>query len=72
MARGEVNNGSMTSSKIDRSKVPYQLPQPTGMVADIVTGGALNLDGDEQEWVAQSEDVAFKPLVLNVTAGYYV
>jgi hypothetical protein len=32
---------------IDRRKIPYQLPQPTGMVADIVRSGALNLDGSE-------------------------
>jgi quercetin dioxygenase-like cupin family protein len=42
------------------------------MVADIFTGGALELDGDEQAWVPQSPDVAFKPLVLNVTEGYYL
>jgi 2,4'-dihydroxyacetophenone dioxygenase len=41
----------MTSSNIDHRKIPYQLPQPTGMVADIVASGALNLDGNEQDWV---------------------
>jgi quercetin dioxygenase-like cupin family protein len=67
-----VNNAARASSNIDRRKIPYQLPQPTGMVADIFAIGALNLDGNEQEWVSQESDVAFKPLVLNVTAGYYV
>jgi 2,4'-dihydroxyacetophenone dioxygenase len=62
----------MESSGLDSRKVPYQLPQPTGMVADIFAGGALELDGDEQAWVPQSPDVAFKPLVLNVTEGYYL
>jgi 2,4'-dihydroxyacetophenone dioxygenase len=62
----------MESPGIDGRKIPYQLPQPTGIVADIFTSGALNLDGDEQEWVFQSPDVDFKPLVLNVTEGYYV
>jgi hypothetical protein len=62
----------MTSSTNDDRKIPYQLPQPTGMVADIVVSGALDLDGDEQEWVPQAADVAFKPFVLNVTAGYYL
>ena len=57
---------------IDRSKIPYQLPQPTGIVADIVRSGALDLDGNDQEWVPQATDVSFKPLVLNVTEGYYV
>ena len=32
-------------SELDTSKVPYQLPQPTGMMPDIFLGGALDLDG---------------------------
>ena len=62
----------MTPPSIHSSKIPYQLPQPTGMVADIATAGALDLDDDERAWVPQFEDVTFKPLILNVTAGYYV
>lgn len=65
-----MDNPVVTSSNIDRRKIPYQLPQPTGMVDDLALSGALDLDGDEQEWVPQSEDVAFRPLILNVTAGY--
>jgi len=57
---------------IDQSKVPYQRPQPPGMVADTFIASALDLDGDEREWVPQSPDVAFKPLILNVSQGYYV
>ena len=57
---------------LDTSKVAYQLPQPTGMMPDIFLGGALNLDGDERDWVPQSPDVAFKPLILSVSQGYYV
>lgn len=67
-----MDNPVVTSSNIDRRKIPYQLPQPTGMVDDLALSGALDLDGDEQDWVPQSEDVAFRPLILNVTAGYYV
>src|SRR5215203_6985656 len=59
-------------SELDTSKVAYQLPQPTGMMPDIFLGGALDLDGDEQDWVPQSADVSFKPLVLSVSQGYYV
>jgi 2,4'-dihydroxyacetophenone dioxygenase len=66
------DNAAVESPGIDPRKVPYQLPQPTGMVADIFTSGALDLDGNEQDWVPQSEDVTFKPLVFNVTEGYYV
>jgi quercetin dioxygenase-like cupin family protein len=62
----------MAPPEIDPSKVPYQLPQPTGMVADMAAAGALDLDSDPQEWVPQAPNVAFKPLIFNVTAGYYV
>ena len=60
------------AARLDTSKVPYQRPQPTGMLPDIFVAGALDLDGDERHWVPQSEDVAFKPLVLSVSQGYYV
>jgi len=60
------------SPTFDPSKIPYQLPQPMGIAADIAISGALVLDGDEQEWVPQAPDVSFKPLVLNVSEGYYV
>lgn len=57
----------------DESKIAYQLPQPVGMVPDIFIGGVLDLDGgDQREWVPQSDQVSFKPLVLNVSQGYYV
>src|SRR3954469_7463752 len=58
--------------ELDTSKVAYQLPQPTGMMLDIFLGSALDLDGDERDWVPQSADVSFKPLVLSVSQGYYV
>jgi 2,4'-dihydroxyacetophenone dioxygenase len=57
---------------IDHSEIAYQKPQPTGMVPDIFVGSAMQLDGDEREWVPQSDTVAFKPLVLNVSQGYYI
>jgi hypothetical protein len=57
---------------IDQSKIAYQKPQPAGMVPDVFVGSALELDGDEREWVPQSDTVAFRPLVLNVSQGYYI
>jgi len=59
-------------ASVDESKIAYQRPQPFGMVPDAFVGSALDLDGDERDWVPQSKDVAFKPLILNVTHGYYV
>src|SRR5258708_5611122 len=57
---------------IDKSKIAYQKPQPEGMVPDVFVGSALELDGDDREWVPQSATVAFRPLVLNVSQGYYI
>jgi 2,4'-dihydroxyacetophenone dioxygenase len=58
---------------IDESKVAYQLPQPTGMIADTFVPNVLDLDGgDPREWVPQSDSVSFKPLILNVSQGYYI
>ena len=57
---------------IDASKIAYQLPQPEGMIPDIFVAAALNLDADETSWVPQSPDVTFRPLILNVSQGYYI
>ena len=57
----------------DGLAVPYQLPQPTGMMADIFVAGALDLDGnDERLWVPQALGVSFRPLVFGVAQGFYV
>lgn len=57
---------------LDLSKIAYQLPQPMGMVPDVLVAGAVMLDGDERDWVPQSPAVWFKPLLLNVSQGYYI
>ena len=62
-----------STSKLDESKVAYQLPQPAGMVPEIFVPAVLDLDGgDPRDWVPQSAHVSFKPLILNVSQGYYV
>lgn len=58
--------------KPDRTKVPYQLPQPTGVMKEVYIHNALNLDSEENDWVPQAEGVSFKPLVFDVTGGYFV
>jgi 2,4'-dihydroxyacetophenone dioxygenase len=55
---------------IDVTKIVYQLPQPAGMISDIFVAAALDLDANGQEWVPQSADVSFRPLILNVSQGY--
>ena len=47
--------------------------QPFGLVPEMVHGGALsNSLQDDALWVPQSEGVWFKPLMLNVSQGYFV
>src|ERR1700759_1126586 len=57
---------------IDHTRIAYQLPQPIGMMPDALIPSALDLDGDERIWVPQSQDVAFRPLILNVSQGYFI
>jgi 2,4'-dihydroxyacetophenone dioxygenase len=38
---------------IDQSKIAYRKPQPAGMVPDVFIGSALELDGDEREWLGK-------------------
>ena len=52
--------------------VPFRGPQPPGMVSDLVVPGALDLDADERLWVPQAPGVAFRPLLLAPTQGYFV
>ena len=57
---------------LDMRAVPYQKPQPTAMIADVLVGGALEIDANPESWIPQAENVWFRPLLLNVSAGYYV
>ena len=66
-------NSPVRTSELDESKVAYQKPQPFGMVPDTFTANVLDLGGgDPREWVPQSAHVSVKPLLLNVSQGYYV
>ncbi len=42
------------------------------MMPDALIPSVLDLDGDERVWVPQSENAAFRPLLLNVSQGYFV
>lgn len=54
----------------DEARTPYQLPQCPDLVGDVVLARAL--DAPEEVWVPQSEWVSFRPLLMNVSQGYYV
>lgn len=62
----------LNSAGLDISKVPFQKEQPSGIRRDLLSPGALDLDANPELWVKQSEDVSFRPLLLNVTQGFYL
>ena len=45
-------------------------PYTPEVVSEVVVGGGVDIE--ERLWVPQTDDVSFKPLLLNVTQGYYV
>jgi 2,4'-dihydroxyacetophenone dioxygenase len=52
--------------------VAFRGEQPYGMLPDLVVPDVLDLDGDERDWVPQADGVHFRPLVLNVSQGWFV
>jgi 2,4'-dihydroxyacetophenone dioxygenase len=50
-------------------KMPYQHPMPSYALADVVIPDAIPLD--DRVWVPQAENVWFRPLCLNRSAGYW-
>lgn len=56
----------------DQGAVPYGGDPLPFVVDDLVLSGALDDDVDERLWVPQAPGVDFRPLLLNVTQGYWV
>ena len=54
----------------DTRTMPYQLPMPAESLPDIVVPNAVPID--ERVWVPQAENVWFRPLCLNRSAGYWM
>lgn len=50
--------------------MPFQLPFPREMAAEIVIGDAM--PEDERLWVPQAPNVHFRPLCLNRSQGYWM
>lgn len=59
--------------KPDEAAIPYARSQPPFMSADLVHPGVLGawLEDDDL-WVPATDAVAFKPLLLAASQGYYV
>jgi len=51
-------------------RMPFQFDQPVGMLPDLVVAPAV--PEDERIWVPQAENVWFRPLCLNRSAGYWM
>lgn len=51
-------------------RMPFQHPQPQGILPDLVVPNAVPVD--ERVWVPQAENVWFRPLCLNRSAGYWI
>jgi quercetin dioxygenase-like cupin family protein len=51
-------------------RMPYQLPFPPDVQAEIVIPDAAA--GDERLWVPQAPSVWIRPLLFNVSAGYWM
>ena len=54
----------------DDPRTPYQLPFPPDAQDEIVIPDAVS--EDERLWVPQAENVAFRPLCLNRSQGYWM
>lgn len=68
-------SNSKTSPRVppkasSEDRMPYQKPQPFGMKPDLVIKNAL--EGDPRLWTPLSEGITSRPIMLNVSAGYYV
>jgi 2,4'-dihydroxyacetophenone dioxygenase len=60
-------------AKPDEQPLAYQLPQPAGMTSDMVHPRVLSdWLTDDSLWVPSTTTVSFKPLLFNVSQGYYV
>jgi 2,4'-dihydroxyacetophenone dioxygenase len=51
-------------------RMPYQFPQPARSLKDVVVPDAIPLD--DRIWVPQAKNVWFRPLLLNVSSGYWM
>ena len=56
----------------DFDAVAYQLPQPAGMIADMLVPGGAAIDCDERLWVPQGDNVWFRPVSFAPEQGFYI
>lgn len=66
----ETTKRSESEQQVDRSRIPYQQPQPKEALPELVIPHAI--PQDERLWVPQQENVWFRPLCLCASRGYWV
>lgn len=62
---------SMNTAQAKPDKIPYALPQPWGMAADMMEPDILAQE-DERLWVPVAPDIWSRPIHLNTVGGFYV
>ncbi|KAG5660835.1 hypothetical protein KAF25_002478 [Fusarium avenaceum] len=60
------------SSRPAPEKIAYQGPPLPNVADDLVVHNVVQLDFEEKLWVPQTKDVWFRPLLFNVSQGYFV
>lgn len=68
MSDTPVQNPVYTADELKH--MPFQHAQPHAMLPDLVVANAVPVD--ERIWVPQAENVWFRPLCLNRSAGYWI
>jgi len=62
--------GTPSPEALEVARSPYALPQPAGVISDLVVPDLL--PDDERLWVPQADGVSFRPLCFGVSTGMYV
>ena len=76
-ARKAMSSSSVRSSLPAQERpraeaIPYSGPPVIGVAPDLVLNDVLHLNEDEKYWVPQLENVWYRPLLFNLTQGYWV
>ncbi|KAJ6003959.1 hypothetical protein N7522_005604 [Penicillium canescens] len=67
-----TENGATANQRPAAETVAYQGEPLPNVPEDLVVPGILSLDFEERLWVPQAPDVWFRPILLNVSQGYFV
>ncbi|KAJ6028888.1 hypothetical protein N7460_003468 [Penicillium canescens] len=67
-----TENGATANQRPAAEAVAYQGEPLPNVPEDLVVPGILSLDFEERLWVPQAPDVWFRPILFNVSQGYFV